>query len=109
MGTIWRPDTCKCVIEIKVDRDPDGQFYDWTHESVNITVLEKCEAHSAVEDSGLFFQVWAGENVLKNSVKAHMDENNLTGNISFDKDRRLVVDNPAAQAWGKEQFKGSVK
>ncbi len=62
---IWKPDTCKCVLEEQYDKD----IKDFTITCSQI--INKCEDHTDVPDEELYGVIYAnpdGENKIKNLV-----------------------------------------
>jgi hypothetical protein len=72
---IWRPDTCRCVIE---------QMHDPTNPAVEIglsRVIRKCSAHETLTDAEVWETVWAypsGENRRKNLMRNRIVEQHGT-------------------------------
>lgn len=60
---IWKPDTCKCIVE---------ELYNGNEIIGGGQIINKCEAHTTVPDTDLYGVLYAnpdGENKVKNTVR----------------------------------------
>lgn len=94
--TLWKPDTCECVIEYTFDTDEPEDV-----RQHNFKKISTCKHHSHLDDASAYDQVLNKENKFKNEVVSDI-KNSLPGilteddvlDFSFDAGRNLTVNLP---------------
>jgi hypothetical protein len=77
--TYWSPDSCGCVLKLDF---PEGMPWENATEE-QITAMNVCEHHQAMEPLAHFQQVYLGENKPRNDLVLHI-QNTFPGGVSAD-------------------------
>jgi hypothetical protein len=91
--TRWKPDTCKCIIDIEWDTTNTDSF-----DNKEFVIIQKCQEHQSIDDAQLL-TVLSSENVSKNKVldvvmtTLNLSQDDLKTDkisFSFDNDRKIT-------------------
>lgn len=88
-STIWKPDTCKCVVEYNWD-----DSVELTPETTTVkNAIHKCEYHNHILDNELWLDTLFAENQNKNRVINALIEKFPDKNFNFiyDNNRKLII------------------